>query len=150
MSMGVDGISQRNPVASDASRSPPVAAGDHGFTSLLQAASRPASLQAAASPLAGLAPPALAFVQAEVDDVFARQRQDRDGRRHGRAMLKALGAVQLALLGADDGAARAALNALADLARHAQFGDDPVLRLILREIGVRAAVELARHERDAA
>jgi hypothetical protein len=146
MTMGVDGVSPRNSVASDPPRAAPPAGspGDHGFASLLQAAPRP-SMQQTAAPSS-----TAALVQAEVDDVFARQKQDRDGRRHGRAMLKALGAVQLALLGGDEGAARDALDTLAGVARDAPSGDDPVLRLILREIGVRAAVELARHERHAA
>ena len=74
---------------------------------------------------------------------------DRAARRHGRAMLNALGALQLAVL--DDGTPTSpaerqedALAHLADLARRMPQADDPVLRLILREIGVRAAVELAR------
>jgi hypothetical protein len=66
---------------------------------------------------------------------------DRLARRHGRAMLRALGALQLAMLGAEgDGAGRQ----LAALAADMPAADDPVLRLILREIGVRAAVALAR------
>jgi hypothetical protein len=66
---------------------------------------------------------------------------DRQARRHGRAMLQALGAMQLSLLDGD----HAAVQALADLAAQVPEADDPVLRLILQEIGVRAAVELARH-----
>jgi hypothetical protein len=66
---------------------------------------------------------------------------DRQARRHGRAMLRALGALQMAMLGAEgDGAERQ----LAALAAEMPAADDPVLRLILREIGVRAAVALAR------
>jgi hypothetical protein len=70
---------------------------------------------------------------------------DKEARRHGRALLRALGAIQLALLGsgqADEGGEAHAQ--LARLAATAPQADDPVLRLILREIGVRAAVELAR------
>ena len=66
---------------------------------------------------------------------------DQQARRHGRAMLKALGAVQLAILGGGEAEARAELAALT--ARLPQ-AEDPVLRLILREIGARAAVEMAR------
>jgi hypothetical protein len=88
----------------------------------------------------------MAMVQADVDDVFARHKQDREARRHGRAMLQALGAVQLAVLGADPGRARNALASLAATSQEARSGDDPVLRLILREIAIRAAVELARNE----
>ena len=72
---------------------------------------------------------------------------DKEARRHGRALLQALGAIQLALLDAghedEGGEARAQLARLAAAAAPA---DDPVLRLILREIGVRAAVELARFD----
>jgi Class II flagellar assembly regulator len=70
---------------------------------------------------------------------------DREARRHGRALLRALGAVQLALLlpnNEDEGGeARAQL---ARLAATPPTADDPTLCLILREIGVRAAIELAR------
>jgi hypothetical protein len=70
---------------------------------------------------------------------------DREARRHGRALLRALGAIQLALLVPYDrdegGEARAQL---ARLAATTPVADDPMLSLILREIGMRAAVELAR------
>ncbi len=81
---------------------------------------------------------------------------DRTARRHGRAMLHALGALQLALLappfpgpGSDRGEPTAerednARAHLADLARRMPSAEDAVLSLILREIGVRAAIELAR------
>jgi uncharacterized protein YfiM (DUF2279 family) len=70
---------------------------------------------------------------------------DRSARRHGKAMLQALGALQRALLGADEGdGPSAACTALADLAGRMPEADDPLLRLILREIAARAAVELAR------
>jgi len=96
---------------------------------------------------AGEAAPAEAPVTAHVGGLMtyeeARDRvvADRQARRHGRAMLQALGAMQLSLLDGDD----AAVQALADLAAQVPEADDPVLRLILQEIGVRAAVELARH-----
>jgi hypothetical protein len=70
---------------------------------------------------------------------------DKEARRHGRALLQALGAIQLALLGSDLAVEGGEAHAqLARLAASAPLADDPVLRLILREIGVRAAVELAR------
>lgn len=71
---------------------------------------------------------------------------DREARRHGRAMLLALAGLQRATLIGQPacGAEPAPHAALAALARHAPPAHDPVLRLILREIGVRAAVELAR------
>ena len=64
-------------------------------------------------------------------------------------MLRALGALQLAML--DSAAAHAGGDAeeaarahLAALAHEAPQAEDPVLRLILREIAARAAAELAR------
>jgi hypothetical protein len=116
---------------------------DGGFSAMLS----PRAPAAAASE-AGAAPAmsAMALVQAGVDDVFARTAQDRRARRHGRAMLQALGAVQLAMLGGDGQQARGALAKLASTAGDVIPADDPVLRLVLREIEVRAAVELARAE----
>jgi hypothetical protein len=74
------------------------------------------------------------------ESAFERVGADRNARRHGRAMLRALGALQVSLL--DGGGTEA--QALAQLAAGVPEADDPILRLILREIGVRAAVELAR------
>jgi hypothetical protein len=59
-------------------------------------------------------------------------------------MLKALGSLQLAMLFSDDDQARAAMTTLAARMREATPTTDAVLRAILREIGIRAAVELAR------
>lgn len=70
---------------------------------------------------------------------------DREARRHGRALLRALGAIQLALLvphAENDGGEACAQ--LARLAATTPTADNPMLSLILREIGVRAAIELAR------
>lgn len=70
---------------------------------------------------------------------------DRAARRHGHAVLDALASLQLARLrpGGPGGEARATLAALACGGADAA---DPALRLILREIALRAAVELARDE----
>jgi hypothetical protein len=87
----------------------------------------------AAAPLNGL----MSYEQA-----CERVQSDRKARRHGRAMLQALGALQVVLL---EGGGPAA-EALSHLAADVPEADDPVLRLILREIGVRAAVELARYQ----
>jgi hypothetical protein len=57
-------------------------------------------------------------------------------------MLRALRDLQAALLSGPQDAASATL---ANLAAQMPETDDPVLRQILREIGARAAVELARH-----
>jgi len=108
-----------------------------GFDALLQG---PAPAPAAPPPTAAasLATAAPALVEAEVPAV-----RDRAARRHGRAMLEALAGLQLALLDGEIGDARASLASLAAAPPQAE---DPVLRLILREISIRAAVELARPE----
>ncbi len=115
---------------------------DGGFSAMLSPRAAAAASEAGAAPALS----AMALVQAGVDDVFARTAQDRRARRHGRAMLQALGAVQLAMLGGDGQQARGALAKLASTAGDVIPADDPVLRLVLREIEVRAAVELARAE----
>jgi hypothetical protein len=118
---------------------------DGGFAALLAG-----NGAVAAGPAVGAAPSAtlsgVAWLQAGVADALAREARDKEARRHGRAMLQALGKVQLAVLGGDDGQARCALAALACTAGSKHEADDPVLQLILREIAVRAAVELARDE----
>ena len=119
-----------------------VAREDGAFASMLtpgDAAAPPAEAQPAAA--AGVA-----WLQANVADVFARAAQDREARRHGRALLAALAGLQRAALAADGAQAHTALAALAATVDAHHEADDPVLRLILREIGVRAAVELARAE----
>jgi len=116
-----------------------------GFGAVLDAAGEDAT-PTAASPLqisapCGAAAPVCARL--DYDTAMLAVAADRQARRHGRAMLRALGALQLAMLGAEgDGASRQ----LAVLAAEIPPADDPVLRLILREIGVRAAVALGRHE----
>jgi hypothetical protein len=116
------------------------AAPSDGFSDLLgppAPTGGPAAAQApsapARAPLIGLSP----------DDHGAQQAAaaNRRARRHGRAMLRALRDLQAALLSGPQDAVSATL---ADLAAHMPEADDPVLRLILREIGARAAVELAR------
>jgi hypothetical protein len=170
MSMGIDRVGPRGFPSTPAE---PQAApqDDGGFASLLPGANAPpsnaASGAAASSAASGAAPsgaasgaapsgaasgavsPTLsgvAWLQAGIADALGREARDKQARRHGRAMLQALGAVQLAVLGGDDGQARTALAALACAAEDRHEADDPVLQLILREIGVRAAVELARDE----
>lgn len=73
---------------------------------------------------------------------YAAEVTDREARRHGRAMLQALARLQHGLLNGSPGRAHAELAALAcrDMPAH-----DPLLRLVLREISVRAAVELNRN-----
>jgi hypothetical protein len=110
------------------------ASGAAGFAGLLEDAA-PA---AAAAPPHAL-PPVADILAAEADAGVA----DRQARRHARAMLQALAALQLAVLGGTAAEARARL---AELAAQPAEATDPLLRLILREIGARAAVELARGE----
>jgi hypothetical protein len=111
---------------------PRAAPGAGGFAALLDSAGE---ARAAEAPPAAMLAGGI-FAATERDGAV-----DQQARRHARAMLQALAALQLAVLDGQDGAARAALAGLASQAAQAE---DPVLRLILREIGVRAAVELAR------
>jgi len=95
---------------------------------LAQAASGLASIGTTSHTLGGL----------DEDEVL-----DRQARRHGKAMLEALAGLQMAVLGGDAGSGRARL---VELSKAPPEAADPVLRLILREINIRAAVELARPE----
>ena len=94
---------------------------------------------AAESPSGVMAPTAVG--QSNYAVAYQAEMADREARRHGRAMLQALAALQRAVLEGSPAEARGSLAALAGRAAQAH---DPVLRLILREIGVRAAVELGR------
>lgn len=87
---------------------------------------------------------AIALAEAEAPAVA-----DATARQHGGAVLEALGALQLSLLapGPDRPAADARAQ-LADLAARLPQPADPALGAIMREIGVRAAVELARGTMD--
>jgi hypothetical protein len=102
-----------------------------------------ALLDSAAGAAAAEAPQAAATAGAIVAAARHADTADRHARRHAKAMLQALAALQLAVLDGEEAEARAQLAALASLPAEA---DDPVLRLILREISARAAVELARGE----
>jgi hypothetical protein len=110
-----------------------------GFSELLGEAAQGAAQ--ASDTAAAEAPAAARIGLMTYEEARDRVLADRQARRHGRAMLQALGAMQLSLLDGGD----AAVQALAELAAQVPEADDPVLRLILQEIGVRAAVELARH-----
>lgn len=68
--------------------------------------------------------------------------RDREARRHGRALLEELAELQKSLLsGADEGAS---LERLAALLGRMPAAADPALASILRSVGLRARVELAR------
>jgi hypothetical protein len=143
MTMGVDRVGPRTgPAAPDGAATP---RDDNAFAAFLPPPDTPHAAPAGAPPPAATLS-GLACLEAGIADALARQARDKQARRHGRAMLQALGAVQLALLAGDDGQARAALAALAATAIAGHEADDPVLQLILREIAVRAAVELARDD----
>jgi hypothetical protein len=117
-----------------------------GFGEALRGAGEEPDAPAAAGLAgAGAAAPILAASVEAAEE--ALERADRAARRHGRAMLQALAGLQLAMLGDDAAGGTAARERLAALVGGMPAADDPVLRLILREIGARAAVELARAPR---
>ena len=143
--VAVERVSARAPLSGgvDAPTADPAGG---AFAALLpsDAATPAAAARANGSTQAAAALGGMAWIEAGVAEALARDAQDREARRHGKAMLQALGAVQHAMLGGDDDQARSALAALANTAQDGHEADDPVLKLILREIGVRAAVALAR------
>lgn len=69
--------------------------------------------------------------------------RDRQAASHGKAVLDALGGLQLAML---DGGGAKALETLSALAATQSEAADPRLRQVLRAIGQRAAIELSRAE----
>jgi hypothetical protein len=83
----------------------------------------------------------LALQEGELDTV-----QDRAARRHGRDLLDAMASLQHALLRGPPSPADA--RQLAALAAAIPPAADPRLRQVLEAIGLRAAVELARLERQ--
>lgn len=117
--------------------------GDAGFAE--RVAARPASSGAAAA--AGLAPltslGALLAVQAVDDPLTGRRR----ARERGERLLDALDELRLALIeGRLPARKLGALQALVGEQRAAT--DDPQLQAVLDEIELRAAVELAKLERE--
>ncbi len=91
----------------------------------------------AATPAAAL-DAMLALQEAEAESV-----RDRAARRHGKALLEALAALQHALLGGEEGPA---LQRLAALLAAMPEAADPRLGAVLRAVALRAQVELARRE----
>jgi hypothetical protein len=116
-------------------------ASSDGFAELLGPPAATVGPAAAHAP-AATARIALIGLPSDDDRLRAVAMANRRARRHGRAMLRALRDLQAALLAGPQDSASAAL---ADLAARMPETDDPALRLILGEIGARAAVELARH-----
>lgn len=72
--------------------------------------------------------------------------RDREARRHGRDLLEELAALQKALLSGEDGAGAGsrALGRLVALLRSMPAAADPGLDGVLRSVGLRARLELAR------
>ena len=85
-----------------------------------------------------------------IDASSAPAVRDREARRHGQALLSALGELQLALIGVGGnlGTAQRDLETLAErlsvLADTIPAAADPGLQAIVRAIGMRAQIELAR------
>lgn len=97
---------------------------------------------AAASPTRGLdALLALQETAAAPQDPATR---DREARRHGRDLLEELAALQKALLAGGDEAGEGALGRLVALLRSMPAAADPGLDGVLRSVGLRARLELAR------
>ena len=76
--------------------------------------------------------------------------RDREARRHGQALLSALAELQLALIGGGGGSGtpRDGLKSLSErlsvLASTLPAAADPGLQAVVRAIGLRARIELAR------
>ena len=70
--------------------------------------------------------------------------RDREARRHGRDLLEELAALQKALLAGGDEAGEGALGRLVALLRSMPAAADPGLDGVLRSVGLRARLELAR------
>jgi hypothetical protein len=94
------------------------------------------------APIAAARPPSLLALQ-EAD---AEPVQDREARRHGKAMLDVLTRLQQAIL---TGGGADTLDSLANLVRAAPVPSDPRLAAVQRAVLVRAAVELARARAEA-
>ena len=85
-----------------------------------------------------------------MDAALAPAVRDREARRHGQALLSALAELQLALIGVggDPATAQDGLKSLSErlsvLAGTVPAAADPGLQAIVRAIGLRARIELAR------
>ena len=148
MSGGIDRIRARGLAAGGNAAGTAGAPKDDGAFASMITPEQGAGAGAEAAQAANLS--SMAWLHSNVADVFSRTAQDREARRHGRKLLDALAGLQRAALEGDDEHAQAALTAalatLTTTVDDPHEADDPVLRLILREIAVRAAVELARAE----
>ncbi|MGI3777769.1 MAG: flagellar assembly protein FliX [Janthinobacterium lividum] len=126
--------------ATETARGGDAAAAGPAFRVPGEAASTGAAV-AAASPTRGL--DALLALQetAAPQDPATR---DREARRHGRDLLEELAALQKALLAGGDEAGEGALGRLVALLRSMPAAADPGLDGVLRSVGLRARLELAR------
>jgi len=131
----IDGLGRVQPSGAAVGRR---AGGDAGFSLPSEAPASTAGLSAAAEVSLGDM-----LILQEVEDDAAR---DRAARRHGRAMLAELRAVQRALLA--DTPDPAALRRLAALAADVPLAADQRLREAVADVSVRAWVELARFGMD--
>ncbi len=71
--------------------------------------------------------------------------RDRRARRHGRALLEALGGLQRALLSTDGGVSPELLQRLRMLVADPVPAADPALGAVVAQIALRARIELARY-----
>ncbi len=129
--MGVKAVAAATPAAG-----PRRPAADGGFAVSGGAGPLPAAAAMPAGPVGGM------LLLQEMDAGPAR---DRGARKHGRAMLDALAALQRALL--DGGEDPAALDRLAALLQHCPEASDPGLRATVAAVALRVHVELARRGR---
>ncbi len=118
-------------------RAPAARSGGGSFA--LPDAAEPA-IAATVGSSAGLAASSLLGLQ---EDKTAERVRDRAARRHGRAMLDGIAALQHALLAPGD-AVNPALRQLAALAQAVPIAADPTLRTLLADVTLRVQVELAR------
>ena len=95
--------------------------------------------------MAGTMTPVGSTVMLALQEQAARGTSDREARRHGRAMIEQLVALQRALL---SGAAAEMVDPLSSIARIDLQGVDPALAQILASIRLRARVELERLSRE--
>ena len=130
--------------ATEAGRIADAAGAGLSFRMPAESAGAGSSAAAASQPARGLdALLALQETAAAVQDPATR---DREARRHGRDLLEELAALQKALLVGDGGeeAGGRALARLVALLRSMPAAADPGLDGVLRSVGLRARLELAR------
>lgn len=116
----------------------PMPSGAAGFV-LPEAAAPPDGAEG----ISGTPPATLLGAMLALQEAAAGRARDRVARRHGEAVLTALMALQLKLLGGPLHGG-AALGHLARLVAELPEAADPTLRSLIRDVALRAEVELAR------